>query len=56
MQASLFKRATIHQLITMLSTLDLVWFTGYNHLLVTGTDDPSLAGALMTKWVISIDG
>ena len=29
----------------MLATSENVLFLGYNHLLTTGTDDPSLAGA-----------
>ena len=35
------KKATIHQLITMLSTSKDVLFPGHNHLLTTGADDPS---------------
>ena len=34
--------ATIHQLITMLSTLKNVQFPGHNHLLTTHADDPTL--------------
>ena len=50
MNATLFsltlgKKATIHQLTTMLSTSKNVLFPGHNHLLTTGADDPSLAGA-----------
>ena len=41
-------KATIHQVTTMLVTYRNVLFPGHNHLLTTGTDDPSLAGA----WVI----
>ena len=35
------KKATIHQVATSTNVL----FPGPNHLLTTGTDDPSLAGA-----------
>ena len=44
-QATLRKKATIHQVTTMLATSKNVLFPGHNHLLTTGTDDPSLAGA-----------
>ena len=36
------KKATIHQLTTMLSTSKNVLFSRYNHLLTTGDDDPTL--------------
>ena len=36
---------TIHQVTAMLTTSKNVLFPGYNHLLTTGTDDPSLAGS-----------
>ena len=36
------KKATIHQVTTMLATSKNVLFPGQNHLLTTGTDDPSL--------------
>ena len=36
------KKATIHQLTTMLSTSKSVRFPGHNHLLTTGADDPTL--------------
>ena len=39
---SLCKKATIHQVTTMLTTSKNVQFPGHNHLLTTGTDDPSL--------------
>ena len=39
---SLCKKATIHQVITMQATSKNVLFPGHNHLLTTGTDDPSL--------------
>ena len=42
------KKATIRQVITMLATSKNVLFPGHNHLLTTGTDDPSLAGARAT--------
>ena len=43
-QHALDKNATIHQVTTMLAT-SKVLFPGHNHLLTTGTDDPSLTGA-----------
>ena len=39
------KKATIHQLTTMLFTSKNVLFPGNNHLLTAGADDLSLAGA-----------
>ena len=36
------KKATIHQVTTMLATFKNVLFPGHNHLLTTATDDPSL--------------
>ena len=39
---SLGKRATTHQLSTMLSNSKNVLFQGHNHLLTTSVDDPSL--------------
>ena len=36
------KKAIIHQLTTMLSTLKNVLFPGHSHLLTTGAADPSL--------------
>ena len=39
---SLDKKATIHQLTTMLSTSKNVLFPGQNHLITSGADDPSL--------------
>ena len=36
------KKATVHQVTTMLATSKNVLFPGHNHLLTTGTDDPSL--------------
>ena len=36
------KKATIHQLTTMLATSKNVLFPGHNHLLTTGADDPTL--------------
>ena len=35
------KKATIHQVTTMLATSETVLFPGHNHLLTTGTDDCS---------------
>ena len=42
---TLGKKATVHQLTTMLSTSKNVLFQGHNHLLTTDADDPSLAGS-----------
>ena len=42
---SLGKKATIHQLTTMLATSKNVLFPGHNHLLTTSTDDSLLVGA-----------
>ena len=39
---TLGKKATIHQLTTMLATSKNVLFPGHNHLLSTRADDPSL--------------
>ena len=39
---SLCAKATIHQVTTMLATSKNVLFPGHNHLLTTGTDDPTL--------------
>ena len=39
---SLSKKATIHQVTTMLYASKNVLFPGHNHLLTTGADDPSL--------------
>ena len=36
------KKATIHQVTTMLATSKNALFPGHNHLLTTGNDDPSL--------------
>ena len=38
-------KASVHQETSMLATSKNVLFPGHNHLLTTGTDDPSLAGA-----------
>ena len=40
--STLRKKATIHQLTTMLFTSKNLLFPGYNHMLTTGADDPSL--------------
>ena len=50
---SLRKKATIHQVTTMLATSINVLFTGHNHLLITSTDDPSLASA---QAIIKVSG
>ena len=42
---TLRQKNTIHQVTTMLTTYKNVLLLGHNHLLITGTDDPSLAGA-----------
>ena len=47
------KNATIHQVTTMLATPTNVLFPGHNHLLITGTDDPSLASA---RAIIKVSG
>ena len=39
---ALHKKATIHQLSTMLATCKNVLFPGHNHLLITGADVPLL--------------
>ena len=36
------KQTTIHQVTTMLATSKIVLFPGHNHLLTTGTNDPTL--------------
>ena len=38
---TLHKKATIHQVTTMLATSKNVLFPGHNHLLTTGADDPT---------------
>ena len=47
------KKATIHQVTSMLATSKNVLFPGHNHLLTTGTDDPSLVGA---RAIIKVSG
>ena len=47
------KKATIHQVTTMLATSKNVVFPGHNHLLTIGIDDPSLAG---TQAIIELLG
>ena len=44
---TLRKKATIHQLITMLSTSENVLFPGPNHLLTTSDDDPTPARVII---------
>ena len=39
---TLGEKNTIHQVATMLATSKNVIFPGHNHLLTSGTDDPSL--------------
>ena len=50
---TLGKKDTIHQVTTMLATSKDVLFPGHSHLLTTGTDDPSLAGA---QAIIKVSG
>ena len=50
---ALGKKATIHQVTTMLATSKNVLFPGHNHLVTTGTDDPWLAGA---RAIIKVPG
>ena len=52
-ESSLRKKNTIHQVTTMLATSKNVKFPGHNHLLTTGTDDPSLTG---TRVIIKVSG
>ena len=52
-EPSLSKKATIHQVTTMLATSKNVLFPGHNHLLTTGTDVSSLAGARVIIEVLS---
>ena len=47
------KKATIHQVTTMLAASKNVLFPGHNHLLTTSTDDPSPAG---TQVIIKVSG
>ena len=47
------KKATIHQVTTMLATSKNVLFPGHNHLLTTSTDDLSLTG---TRAIIKVKG
>ena len=50
---ALRKKATSHQVTTMLATSKNVLFQGHNHLPTNGTDDPSLAGA---RLIIKVSG
>ena len=51
------QKATVHQVTTMLATYKNVLFPGHSHLLTTGTDDPTRAGAQAIKYqVISTGG
>ena len=45
---ALRKKAIIHEVTTMLTTSENALFSGYNHLLTTSTDDPSLVGTRVT--------
>ena len=47
------KKPNIHQVTTMLATSKYVLFSDHNHLLATGSDDPSLAGATTVMKVLS---
>ena len=55
MQA-LRKKATIHEVATMLVTSKNVLFLGDNHLLTTGTDDPTLCLSPKRQLVIIAGG
>ena len=50
---TLRRKATIHQVTYILATSENVLIPGQNHLLTTGTDDPSLAD---TWAVIKVSG
>ena len=54
---ALCTKNTIHQVTTMLATSRNILFTGHNHLLAIGTDDPSLTGAraIIKCQIISTD-
>ena len=47
------QKATIHQVTTMLAISKNVLFLGHNHVLTTGTDDPSLTD---TRVIIKVSG
>ena len=47
----LCKKATIHQVTTMLAMSKNVLFLGHNHLLTTGADDPILTSAPECRWL-----
>ena len=47
----LHKKATIHQVTTMLATSKNVLFLAHNHLLTTGTDNPMLWLSPKRRWV-----
>ena len=49
------QKATIHQ-VTMLATSENVLFPGYNHLLTTGSDDPTLGLSHERQRIISTGG
>ena len=44
-QQLIVQKATMHQLTTIQATCQNVLFPGHKHLLTTGADEPSLAGA-----------
>ena len=47
------QKPIIHQVTTMLASSKNVLFLGHNHLLIPGTDDPTLAGA---RAIIKVSG
>ena len=51
---ALRKKATIHQVSTVLATSKNVLFPGHNHLLATSTDDPSLLDGIQA--IIKVSG
>ena len=51
---SLHKKPSIHQVTTVLATSKNVLFTGHNHLLTTGTANPSLLAG--TQEIIKVSG
>ena len=50
---ALGKKATVHQITTRLATSKNVLFPSPNHLVITGTDGPSLAGTQAIIKVLS---
>ena len=47
------KKATVHQVTTMIATSKNVLFSGHNHLLTASADDLSLTGA---RAIIKVSG